>query len=164
MKLFIILTLVAHTMTSREELYERFARQLWTPGQEPGRPDSKFPPLHETLFSDQAYKYTFDYRNPERDRGVTDLESLIIQRVQHLADKTRVHFYENTVWFNNHRNHIKRFVGWCDNHRNLKGDYYLDTSGTLYEYMAHVIESKKQELIQKEATALPEVTVHNYVR
>jgi hypothetical protein len=127
--------------------------------------------LDKTLFSVYGYKFTDAYKHPELDmiqtqEGVFWRDSLatdIFLRVKQLAEKTRVHFYESTVWFATHRPHIKQFVAWCD--QNTGGDYYL-TENTLYNYLEYAINSRKAVVITDDNAAadLPEVNVHNYTR
>lgn len=150
---------------TRETLYQQAAMSCWTIT-EPSVPvNSSYQPLHDTLFSHNAYKYTYEYRHPELD-PVESLPTVITARVMHLEKKTEVHFYKDVTWFSTHRIHIKRFGAWCDD--NTGGDYYL-TQATVYGFMEYSIKTKREEIIQKYtgdagADLLPEVTVWNYLR
>jgi hypothetical protein len=156
-------TATMHTTAfQREATYKSIADILWDIEEPSVGRYSEFPPLHETIFSRHAYKYTSYYRNADVD---VPSDEQVKEQIQHLMRKTRVHFYEDSTWFGKHRNYIKRFVAWCD--QNLGGDYYL-TSSTISKYLEYCVEAKKAELCAggnaEAADSLPEVTVHNHIR
>jgi hypothetical protein len=149
----------------RDAAYESAASTFWGP-LEPNVPgNSKYPPLHDTIFSADSYKYTFEYNNPELDVLGSDPFRIIAERVQSLERKTRVYFYEDASWFIRQRNRIKCFVAWCD--LNQAANYYL-SSNTISKFLEDSIQSKKEELIAAgrgdAADNVPENTVYNYIR
>lgn len=113
------------------------ASRLWDIKDPRGGED--YLPLHETLFSSNAYKYTFDYKtNPARfeTQAAADLY------IQQLKEKTRVSFYDDSTWYKKHHNNLKRFVKWCDDNN---VEYYLSKDG-IYSYLQFCAESKKADV------------------
>lgn len=133
------------------------AAQVYWDILEPDVPrNSIWQPLHETMFSMSAYKYTFAYKtNPVVSQAKADLA------IKQLVAKTQEFFYLDTVWFKKHRNYIKHYVLWCE--ENHDGDYYLSSS-SIYDYLQYIIEEKQQQYPVLGADSMPEITVYNHVR
>ncbi len=146
---------------------EANATVLWSNLKEPATriTSTSFKPLHLTLFSVNAIKYTQFYKSLDTTFRIgTRFEDSIKQELEVLANGVKVLFYEDSGWFGNNKTELKRFAAWCDA---ADGDYTI-TGNKAAAYMTYRVDEKRTELdiggSSRNSRVLLETTLFNKAR